>query len=311
MGKYVVTAGQNLFDVALHIYGSIEGIVDLMMNNTSLSLATGLKAGDEPEFSDGFVISPDIVAHYRMNNIVPANGERNVYYKSASFPKVFQVRLSNKQASAGFNISGTGKMEIDWGDNTPLETLALSGNRINLFHAFDSAVSDNRKVVIYGDFSVKQTDFTDFRADSILLFRPLTTEKIILRDAKVNINFISLLKDVYEINLSELKTGSLLPLIENKNLMKLDLSDIHVPAGTLDEYLIALVRKHYNRRNCTVILTETPSGEYREPNRDLAGNYDLTSGMEAVWLLCNEPAWNESGFWKFVINGNIYTSGLN
>jgi hypothetical protein len=29
MGKYRVIAGQNLYDIALHIYGSIEGIVDL------------------------------------------------------------------------------------------------------------------------------------------------------------------------------------------------------------------------------------------------------------------------------------------
>ena len=29
MGKYRVIAGQNLYDIALHIYGSIEGIVDM------------------------------------------------------------------------------------------------------------------------------------------------------------------------------------------------------------------------------------------------------------------------------------------
>ena len=47
MGKYRVIAGQNLYDIALHIYGSIEGIVDLMMCNTDLSLDTTLKVGDE------------------------------------------------------------------------------------------------------------------------------------------------------------------------------------------------------------------------------------------------------------------------
>jgi hypothetical protein len=36
MGKYTVTGRQNLFDIALHLYGSIEGIIDLMMSNTSL-----------------------------------------------------------------------------------------------------------------------------------------------------------------------------------------------------------------------------------------------------------------------------------
>ncbi|MBQ0080456.1 MAG: hypothetical protein KBS95_02755 [Alistipes sp.] len=48
MGKYRVIAGQNLYDIALHIYGRIKGIVDLMMCNTNLSLDTTLKKRDPP-----------------------------------------------------------------------------------------------------------------------------------------------------------------------------------------------------------------------------------------------------------------------
>ena len=33
MGSYRVVAGQNIYDVALHLYGSVEGIVDLLVNN--------------------------------------------------------------------------------------------------------------------------------------------------------------------------------------------------------------------------------------------------------------------------------------
>ena len=31
MGKYRVVAGQNIYDVALYLYGSIEGVVDLLI----------------------------------------------------------------------------------------------------------------------------------------------------------------------------------------------------------------------------------------------------------------------------------------
>ena len=55
MGRYKVIAGQNIYDIALHIYGSIEGIVDLMMCNTDLSLDTTLKVGDELIYSDDFI----------------------------------------------------------------------------------------------------------------------------------------------------------------------------------------------------------------------------------------------------------------
>ena len=36
MGNYRVITGQNIYDVALHLYGSIEGIVDLLVNNPDL-----------------------------------------------------------------------------------------------------------------------------------------------------------------------------------------------------------------------------------------------------------------------------------
>jgi hypothetical protein len=308
MGKYTVTAGQNLFDVALHIYGSIEGIIDLMMNNISLSFAGSLKTGDELEFTDGFVINPDIIAYYRMNNIVPANGERKVYHKSTGFQKVFKIRLNSVQTSAGFTVSGNGDMEIDWGDNSPVQSVTLHNEQQPFFLCFDNTVSGKRKIVIYGDFTIKQMDFTALGATDIFLFRPLSVEKFVLKDSKINIGFISLFKDVYNINLSGMKIASLLPLLENKKLMKLDLSGINVECDVIDQYLTGLVKYHHGRRSCTVILTEYPSGEYKEPGRDENGKYILTCGMEAVWLLCNEPLWNEAGYWKFTIKGETYTT---
>jgi hypothetical protein len=311
MGKYRTVTGQNLFDVALHVYGSIEGIVDLMMNNTALSLDSRLKAGDELEFTDGFVINPDITAYYRMNGITPANGERNVYFKRPSFPETVRIPVSNKKPSAGFSISGNGEMEIDWGDNSPLEQLKLSGSLQSFSHFFDSTVSGNRRITVYGDFSVQQLDVTDLQALSIFLFRPLAVEKFILKDTAAAIDFLPLLKGVYDINLSGIKTASLLPLVENRELMRLDLSGINTKREVLDGYLTALVKHYYTRRNCTVILGEHPSGEYRQPPKDENGNYLLSSGMEALWVLCNEPAWNEAGYWKFIISGQVFSSPRN
>jgi hypothetical protein len=169
-------------------------------------------------------------------------------------------------------------------------------------------VSGKRIIIIYGDFSIKQLDFTGFQASTILLFQPLSVEKFVLKDSKLDIGFISLFKDVYDIDLSGLRMTSLLPLLENKKLMKLNLSEINVQQEGLDNYLIALVKKYHGRRNCTITLTEYPSGQYREPERDENGNYLLISGMEAVWVLCNEPSWNEAGFWKFIICDTAYTS---
>ena len=73
MGKYVVTEGQNLYDIALHLTGSIEGIVDLLICNPVLSLADTLRGGDELFYTDDFVINADVVARYRREQIVPHN----------------------------------------------------------------------------------------------------------------------------------------------------------------------------------------------------------------------------------------------
>ena len=66
-------------------------------------------------------------------------------------------------------------------------------------------------------------------------------------------------------------------------------------------------RKHNNqRRNCKVILDTQPSGTYKEPLKDSNGNYVITTGMEAIYVITHETAWNEAGSWSFDINGTIY-----
>jgi hypothetical protein len=60
---------------------------------------------------------------------------------------------------------------------------------------------------------------------AIFFFRPLTVEKFTLKNARLDIGFMALLKEMYEISLPGLKTGSLLPLVENRKLMRLDLTE--------------------------------------------------------------------------------------
>ena len=60
MGKYRVVAGQNIYDVALYLYGSIEGVVDLLINNPDLSFATTLTAGRAPVSADGLVLRGEV-----------------------------------------------------------------------------------------------------------------------------------------------------------------------------------------------------------------------------------------------------------
>ena len=108
MGKYRVVAGQNIYDVALYLYGSIEGVVDLLINNPDLSFATTLTAGRELVYTDDFVIRADVVAYNGLHGIVPANGERHVY------PKTFTLPLAVVLTVLSSMSSGSSVREIHW-----------------------------------------------------------------------------------------------------------------------------------------------------------------------------------------------------
>lgn len=307
MGKYTITAGQNIYDVAMHLYGSIEGIVDILINNPELSLDDHLKSGDKLEYTDGFTINPDVVAYNRLYNLLPANGERNVYPKEPSGQRFMELYPDNKQTAASLLLCGSGTLEIDWGDNTDIEVLVLTDEVKELRHYFNDRIASVRRISLYGDVRFRVLDISRSQASQVYLLRPLDIEKFTCEKMGLDISFLSLAEDTYELTLPGLQTDSLLPILLLKRLMKLDLSGAKVKPSVLDVYLKALAEKHHGRRNLTVILSTIPTGIYRKPEKDGDGNYRISSGMEAIWMLTHEPAWNESGAWTFIINQTIYT----
>lgn len=308
MGRYIVTAGQNIYDVSLHIYGSVEGILDLLMCNPELSLATHLKPGSQLSFSDNFIIDSSTVAYNKKNGIVPANGERGVYYKSPSYPPAIELFISSGETSAEPGLSGSGKIEIDWGDNSPLQPVRLEQSMQNLRHFFDNKAGNSRRIRIYGDFSIRQADFGLLDIKSLFFLKPVSTESLILRKCPSSLSFLPLCRDIHSVGLTGGSCENLLPLVECKNLIWLDLSKMKLSQNTLDSYLAALAHNNLGRRSCHITLAGMPSGNYAEPKRDDNLEYIITSGMEAVWVITNEPAWNEAGYWKFTINNKTYTS---
>lgn len=77
MKKYIVKSGQNIFDVALAIYGSIEGVFDLLISNESQSLSfdTILSPGTSLDYNENYTIYSNIRDWFANNNIKVANGE--------------------------------------------------------------------------------------------------------------------------------------------------------------------------------------------------------------------------------------------
>lgn len=306
MGKYIVTAGQNIYDIALHLYGALEGLLDLFINNPSLSFSDRLCIGDELIYTDGFVISEDTISYNKTHNIIPANGERHIYYKHNK--NIFlEAYISNQKNAASLFISGEGILTIDWGDDADLEVITLDKSVKDIRHYFNNIISDKRKIRLCGNVEFYFLDLSKLEAEEIYLLRLLYTEKLVLHHTDMNIEFTKLLEGCYQCDLAGSGTQSLLPLLKLKKLKFLKLDDVHVKPSIIDEYLIELVKQYGNRRNCRISLTISPTGVYKEPSKDINGKFRPVSGMEAIWIILHEPSWNESGNWEFIINGKTYT----
>ena len=306
MGSYRVVAGQNIYDVALHLYGSVEGIVDLLVNNPALSLETELCSGQELAYTDGFVINADVVAYNEMHGIVPSNGERHVYPKYFTGPFTAAFLLPPALVSAECKVSGTGTLEVDWGDDSAVETVILGHTPCTLRHTFDRRV--RRKIRWFTDAEFRYMDWSGLQPSSVVLLRPLHVEELILRDCTPALDSFGILSGTYRIDLSGIMTDNLVPLAGCHNLMELDLSGARIKPAVIDKYLTSIVEHYGNRRNCRMTLPTAPTGTYKEPGRDeTTGRYRITSGMEAVWVILHEESWNEGGAWEFIINNKIYT----
>lgn len=308
MGRYKVIAGQNIYDIALHIYGSIEGIVDLMMCNTDLSLDTTLKVGDELIYSDDFIINADVVAYNEMHGIVPSNGEHHVYPKVFTKPLSVAFSLPTQILSVHCSVSGVGTLEIDWGDNSDTEVVTLSDKPQLLKHIFDNKVRKRRRVRWFTNAYFKHVDWSGLQPTSVVILRPLPIEELTIKDATLTLDSLQMVTGIYLLNLSGLTSGNLKPLVECRELMTLNLTDARIKPTVLDDWLIAMVERYGNRRNCEVTLTAVPTGTYQEPARNAdTGRYNITSGMEAIWVITHEESWNEGGKWKFIINDKEYS----
>ncbi len=294
MGIYKTTHGQSIYDVALHIYGSVEGITDLLINNETLSIDTTLQSGDELIYTDDYILNKEVVAYYTTHNITPSTGLRSVYPKYPTLPKSIEIYTSNKSLSVSLSIWGVGRIEIDWGDNSDIQSVELKDEPLKLSHTFDNKIKSSRKITLYFNTPLKSLDFSGVMPTSFYILRSIYIERFTLSKATLSLESLPLVNGLFECHLNSVQTDDLTPLIELTELKELSLTGFVYTQPAIDAYLVGLVENYDNRRACTVEMVTEPS----------------PIGMEAINTIINEPAWNEAAKWKFIINGTIYQSNI-
>lgn len=292
MATYIVQPNQNIFDIALQLYGTIEGIFDLLITNTGLSMDDDLVTGQELEYHEDFVLNSAVTSELASSSIVPSNGERHVYYKKPVEDLLIVTNIEPSECFLNFVAGGEGVMIVDWGDNTELERIQLSHTNKTIEHYFDNTV-DERRIKIYGDAASMKLTYLDATnlSGALIVTHPITVDEYVSCANGYSLTGLFLFEGTYRVNLKQCTISSLLPIgnmdLQELNLLKVRFTDVSV----LDEYLQYLVTNYGTRRGCTVYLDTKPS----------------ETGMAAINTILGEKEWNYPIPWKFIINGETYT----
>lgn len=201
MALYKVRSGQNIYDIAFTLYGSVEGIFSLLVLNDWLTLDTKLEYGMELQYDEKLEIHNDITIWLRENNIRVKNGnhklsaidlenliyshfeehhkdrlenlsslssdEQTMFWETFYRPKMV-ISQQGQLTSMGVALVPETHLIIDWGDYS--EPQIIEGEDYQeLEHCYKS--TGKHQITLYGDFRFTSLDFSNLNG----IYYPLST----------------------------------------------------------------------------------------------------------------------------------------
>lgn len=85
MEKYIAKSSENIFDIALTLCGSVEGVFMLLAANPKLSVNTEIKHGMEILYEPTYIINNEVKKRLEDNNVNVRNG--NHIYRHVQTPE--------------------------------------------------------------------------------------------------------------------------------------------------------------------------------------------------------------------------------
>lgn len=160
---YITKTGQNLYDICMTLYGSVEGMLDLLVCNTSLditeygpselsgkplTLTTTLSRGIKLRYHTDLNINDTVLRRVGENTLSFRNGEHSLDIAEIDPSKIIMV-VDQRGIMSTIRASVLiGEVYIDWGDFSNVDVIS-SNEIIELEHVYNSPGSHNIK--IYGD----------------------------------------------------------------------------------------------------------------------------------------------------------------
>lgn len=173
---YKVQKGQNIFDVAIQVYGSIEGLFDLLMTN-DISINDTLEEGQRLSFHEEFVRNGNMLRELAKDSIIVRHGNGNAipYHtiKNTQYVlKINAVYAPGRSMFYGFNVSGSAIFYVDWGDGQQ-DTASVDGQSIFIGHEYKKPGVYSVKV--YGVDGVIRDLYSNY--DNVIVFYILSKHK--------------------------------------------------------------------------------------------------------------------------------------
>lgn len=158
MKQYITKHGQNIYDISLVLYGSIEGIFDLLVHNDSINLNNAIPSGTVLEYDETFIVNPQVKQWLEDNNTNVANKDTGIDY-SYIYGKQLRIIIDQLGATSVIGVTlSSGTMAIDWGDGSAADIIAGTADVV-----FDHPYQDDGRHIIriYGDFQLRNLDFRE------------------------------------------------------------------------------------------------------------------------------------------------------
>lgn len=247
MDTYIVKRNQNIFDIAMQLSGSVEGVFDLLISNTGINLFEDISAGTTLNYHPDFVINSSIVSEFGTIDLVVANNENEVYFKDIQQTPKMIIKLSDATTNhVEFAVRGDKTMIIDWGDNTSLETIEVKRESLQtISHYYDDTV-DERIIQIYGDYRLLKLSITGIEGEIYQLCK-VYLQNFVYTGEGINLEWLALAHDITEItltdsNISDAQIEALLKLLESNYTSDTLACSIGLPRKPNDTCL-ALIEK--------------------------------------------------------------------
>ena len=173
MAQYKVRSGQNIYDVALTLYGSIEGIFDLLISNEWLNMETQLSYGMVLNYHEEFAVNKSIVIWLKDNNVLVKNGEHIYHYLDIEELVKSHIATYHSAIYNSLSEMSSDEQNMYWESlYTPRMVIHQQGKTTEE-HEVEHCYKGSGKhiITLYGDFECSKLDFRELNG----IYYPLGT----------------------------------------------------------------------------------------------------------------------------------------